>query len=138
MKIQALSPLRQRPLQPLIPPFSIGFTFKPSFLTPTKHAPLHSSFVLFSRSPHSVKFRPSFATVTETDAVVIDDGDTKPGLVNDGDNELGFVNIGYISSVHGLQGEIRVKPATDFPELRFATVMFIFCSFYCVCRYLNC
>ncbi|BAT73560.1 hypothetical protein LR48_Vigan01g038000 [Vigna angularis] len=121
MKIQALSPLLQRPFQPLFPPLSLGFTFKPSFLTPTKHAPLHSSFILFSRSSRSVKFRPSFATVTETEGVVIDDGDTEPGFVNDGDNELGFVNIGYISSVHGIQGEIRVKPATDFPELRFAT-----------------
>ncbi|XP_076897230.1 uncharacterized protein LOC143550478 [Bidens hawaiensis] len=31
-----------------------------------------------------------------------------------------FVEIGYISSVHGLQGEVRVKPSTDFPELRFS------------------
>jgi len=129
MKIQALSPLRQRPFQPLLAPLSLGFTFKPSFLTPNKHAPLHSSFILCSRSSHSVKFRPSFATVTETDGVVIDDGDTEPDLVNDGENEQGFINIGYISSVHGIHGEIRVKPATDFPELRFATVMFIFCSF---------
>ncbi|WVZ26637.1 hypothetical protein V8G54_005181 [Vigna mungo] len=116
MKIQALSPLLQRPFQPLFPPLSLGFTFKPSFVTQTKHA---SSFILFSR--RSAKFHPSFATVTETEGVVIDDGDTEPGFVNEGDNELGFVNIGYISSVHGIQGEIRVKPATDFPELRFAT-----------------
>ncbi|KAL7212636.1 hypothetical protein ACSBR2_015340 [Camellia fascicularis] len=32
----------------------------------------------------------------------------------------GFVEIGYICSVHGLQGEVRVKPNTDFPELRFS------------------
>ncbi|KAI4295369.1 hypothetical protein L6164_035423 [Bauhinia variegata] len=31
-----------------------------------------------------------------------------------------FFDIGYIISVHGLQGELRVKPNTDFPELRFA------------------
>ncbi|CAA6671358.1 unnamed protein product [Spirodela intermedia] len=30
-----------------------------------------------------------------------------------------FVEIGYISSVHGLQGEVRVKSVTAFPELRF-------------------
>nr|GEY89387.1 16S rRNA processing protein RimM [Tanacetum cinerariifolium] len=29
-----------------------------------------------------------------------------------------FVEIGYVSSVHGLQGEVRVKPNTDFPEMR--------------------
>ncbi|XP_022140199.1 uncharacterized protein LOC111010926 [Momordica charantia] len=33
----------------------------------------------------------------------------------------GFVEIGYISNVHGTQGEVRVKPSTDFPELRFST-----------------
>ncbi|XP_059669282.1 uncharacterized protein LOC132314429 [Cornus florida] len=31
-----------------------------------------------------------------------------------------FVEIGYICNVHGLQGEVRVKPSTDFPELRFS------------------
>ncbi|KAJ7968847.1 RimM protein [Quillaja saponaria] len=31
-----------------------------------------------------------------------------------------FVEIGYISNVHGLQGDIRVKTSTDFPELRFS------------------
>lgn len=34
-----------------------------------------------------------------------------------------FVEIGYICSVHGLQGEVRVKPRTDFPELRFSKVL---------------
>ncbi|CAJ1938428.1 unnamed protein product [Sphenostylis stenocarpa] len=120
MKIRALS--AQLLFQPLLPPLSLGFTFKPSFLTPIKHSPSHSSFILCSRSSsHSVKFRPSFVTVTQTHGVVIEDGDTKPDFVNNDENELGFVNIGYISSVHGIQGEIRVKPATDFPQLRFST-----------------
>ncbi|KAM4101115.1 hypothetical protein ACJW30_05G118900 [Castanea mollissima] len=34
--------------------------------------------------------------------------------------ESGFVEIGYISNVHGLEGEIRVKTSTGFPELRFS------------------
>lgn len=34
--------------------------------------------------------------------------------------ESEFVEVGYISNVHGLQGEISVKPTTDFPELRFS------------------
>ncbi|CAM8924222.1 unnamed protein product [Rhodiola kirilowii] len=34
--------------------------------------------------------------------------------------EGAFVEIGYISSVHGLQGEVRVKSMTDFQELRFS------------------
>lgn len=120
MQIQALPPALQRPFQP---PLSLGFPFKPYFLTPTKHAPWHStnnSFVLYSRFLHAVKFRRSFATVTATtDEAVIDDSYTT-------NNERGFVNIGYISSVHGIQGEIRVKPATDFPRLRFSTVMIFF------------
>ncbi|KAJ9565687.1 hypothetical protein OSB04_001653 [Centaurea solstitialis] len=37
-----------------------------------------------------------------------------------GETESQFVEIGYISSVHGLQGEVRVKTNTDFPELRFS------------------
>ena len=36
--------------------------------------------------------------------------------------ESDFVDIGYISDVHGLQGEIRVKHNTGFPNLRFGTV----------------
>ncbi|CAL1400720.1 unnamed protein product [Linum trigynum] len=31
-----------------------------------------------------------------------------------------FVEVGYLSSVHGLHGEICVEPTTDFPELRFS------------------
>ncbi|XP_078445793.1 16S rRNA processing protein RimM family [Wolffia australiana] len=31
-----------------------------------------------------------------------------------------FVEVGYISSVHGLQGEVRVRSSTAFPEVRFA------------------
>ncbi|KAL2343224.1 hypothetical protein Fmac_004509 [Flemingia macrophylla] len=111
MQIQAL-PLALR--SPFQPPFSLQFTFKPSFPSPAKHAPCppHSHTTHFSRLLHSDKFR-SVPTVTATDEVVIDDGDTA--------DEPGFVNIGYISSVHGVQGEIRVKPTTDFPQLRFST-----------------
>ncbi|KAK1327167.1 hypothetical protein QJS10_CPA01g01635 [Acorus calamus] len=31
-----------------------------------------------------------------------------------------FIEIGYVSSVHGLDGELRVKATTDFPETRFS------------------
>ncbi|KAK3002027.1 hypothetical protein RJ639_020911 [Escallonia herrerae] len=34
--------------------------------------------------------------------------------------ESDFVEIGSICGVHGLQGEVRVKGSTDFPELRFS------------------
>ncbi|XP_047338045.1 uncharacterized protein LOC124941739 isoform X2 [Impatiens glandulifera] len=37
------------------------------------------------------------------------------------EEESEFIETGYISGVHGLQGEVRVKPKTDFHELRFST-----------------
>uniref|UniRef100_A0A7N1A3Z8 16S rRNA processing protein RimM n=4 Tax=Kalanchoe fedtschenkoi TaxID=63787 RepID=A0A7N1A3Z8_KALFE len=50
--------------------------------------------------------RAAASSVAESSDVVLEDG--------------GFVEIGYISSVHGLQGEVRVKSMTDFQELRFS------------------
>ncbi|XP_075481676.1 uncharacterized protein LOC142522282 [Primulina tabacum] len=43
-----------------------------------------------------------------------------PELVGTNSSTLGFIETGYISGVHGLQGEVRVKPSTDFPDLRFS------------------
>ncbi|MFQ6625932.1 hypothetical protein Gotur_005250 [Gossypium turneri] len=40
-------------------------------------------------------------------------------MIEASQNLSSFVEIGYISSVHGLQGEIYIRPNTDFPELRF-------------------
>ncbi|XP_043699697.1 uncharacterized protein LOC122650353 [Telopea speciosissima] len=40
-------------------------------------------------------------------------------VVETSTNESEFVEIGYIAAAHGLQGELRVQPSTDFPELRF-------------------
>ncbi|KAJ0797292.1 putative 16S rRNA processing protein RimM [Helianthus annuus] len=45
---------------------------------------------------------------------------TQETVVEASEIESQYVEIGYISSVHGLQGEVRVKPNTDFPELRFS------------------
>ncbi|KAK4440117.1 60S ribosomal protein L32-1 [Sesamum alatum] len=41
-------------------------------------------------------------------------------LVETTSSASGFVGTGYIFGVHGLQGEVRVKPSTDFPDLRFS------------------
>ncbi|GJS27145.1 16S rRNA processing protein RimM [Tanacetum coccineum] len=46
------------------------------------------------------------------------DGKTTQETVEVDKTDSQFVEIGYISSVHGLQGEVRVKPNTDFPEMR--------------------
>lgn len=37
-------------------------------------------------------------------------------------DESEFIEVGYIAGVHGLHGELRVKPTTDFHELRFSNV----------------
>ena len=37
--------------------------------------------------------------------------------------EDGMVEVGYISGAHGVRGDVLVSPRTDFPELRFATVL---------------
>ncbi|CAN8245875.1 unnamed protein product [Cochlearia groenlandica] len=42
---------------------------------------------------------------------------TSSGSSNNG---LEFVEVGFLSGVHGLQGEICIKPNTDFPDLRFS------------------
>ncbi|XP_061362563.1 uncharacterized protein LOC133306282 [Gastrolobium bilobum] len=109
MQIQALPttlPTSQRPFQALIPlslsRFNYNFTVKRCLLTPTKRLPLHS---------HTHLTVTATATATQEDVVVVDPTN----------NEIGFVEIGYISSVHGLQGEIRVKSISDFPQLRFST-----------------
>lgn len=89
--------ISQRPFLTHIPT-SLGGTFhrfKP--FSPTKHFPIHF---------HPLKA----ATTTHHEPVVV--------VV---DNEPRFVDIGYVSGVHGFQGDVRVKPNTDFPELRFST-----------------
>lgn len=41
-------------------------------------------------------------------------------IVETSNGDIDFVEVGYVSDVHGLEGEIRVKHNTDFPDLRFA------------------
>lgn len=114
MQMASTLPTSQRPLPcyralGLVPSFpsSINFNFNPS-LTITSS----------TTTPPPKHFRTtSTASATPTQEVVVVDN-------NKDKNELeseGFVDIGYISSIHGLQGEIRVKPTTDFPQLRFST-----------------
>lgn len=54
-------------------------------------------------------------------------------IVKASNGDLDFVEIGYVSDVHGLEGEIRVKHNTDFPDLRFATV----CTVLLILRFLR-
>lgn len=63
-------------------------------------------------------FAVASATASATDEAVLDSVSDSEG----GNKELGFVDVGYVAGVHGVQGEIRVKPVTDFPQLRFSTV----------------
>jgi 16S rRNA processing protein RimM len=41
-------------------------------------------------------------------------------IVETGFDELELVEVGYICAVHGIRGEVRIKPNTGFPELRFS------------------
>lgn len=45
--------------------------------------------------------------------------ETQIGEAESDADDIQFVEAGYICNVHGLRGEVRVKPATDFPEERF-------------------
>ncbi|CAI8618749.1 unnamed protein product [Vicia faba] len=83
----------QRAFHPLIPPsLGINYTF------PFKHAPIP-----FHSLTQTSAVKP---ITTHHEAVVV---------------EPRFIDIGYVSGVHGFQGDVRVKPNTDFPQLRFST-----------------
>ncbi|KAG9447502.1 hypothetical protein H6P81_013630 [Aristolochia fimbriata] len=81
---------------------------KPPAIQSTPWMKMHFSCSLLSRRSVSSPLR----TTAELHSVV--EGEGAP-------EESEFIEIGYICNVHGLQGELRVKPTTDFPELRFST-----------------
>ncbi|XP_010494824.1 PREDICTED: uncharacterized protein LOC104771905 [Camelina sativa] len=45
---------------------------------------------------------------------------TQEAVETSSDSGLDLVEVGFLSGVHGLQGEICIKPNTDFPDLRFS------------------
>ncbi|XP_023758130.1 uncharacterized protein LOC111906602 isoform X1 [Lactuca sativa] len=77
------------------------------FVAPFRNPICFSHLILSSLKLHPIRISSLHATATQ-ETVEVDETASQ------------FVEIGYISSVHGLQGEVRVKPNTDFPELRFA------------------
>ncbi|KAI7738927.1 hypothetical protein M8C21_031813 [Ambrosia artemisiifolia] len=79
------------------------------FLTPFKPSKCFSRRTLTCIKPHPIPISSSLHPTTATQETV-----------EASEIESQYVEIGYISSVHGLQGEVRVKPSTDFPELRFS------------------
>ncbi|GAU18774.1 hypothetical protein TSUD_80630 [Trifolium subterraneum] len=98
--------------RPLIPPSLSGIItytrFKPFFQT--KHFPIPF---------HSLTQTSVVKAITiNHEAVIADDNNN---ISNDDNDEPRFIDIGYVSGVHGFQGDVRVKPKTDFPELRFST-----------------
>ncbi|XP_016507946.2 uncharacterized protein LOC107825588 isoform X1 [Nicotiana tabacum] len=78
---------------------SIGHLTNPSSF------PAQSSFKIFHVRQSTLPLR--HCTATEE-------------ILETSETEGVFVETGYIYSVHGLQGEVRVKAETDFPELRFS------------------
>ncbi|PNX57272.1 ribosome maturation factor rimM [Trifolium pratense] len=100
--------------RPLIPPSLSGIItytrFKPFFQSKHFPIPFHS----LTQQTSVVKA----ITINNHEAVVAENNN----ISNDDNNEPKFIDIGYVSGVHGFQGDVRVKPNTDFPELRFSTV----------------
>ncbi|KFK31467.1 hypothetical protein AALP_AA6G116000 [Arabis alpina] len=45
---------------------------------------------------------------------------TQKAIETSSNSGLDLVEVGFLSGVHGLQGEICIKPNTDFPDLRFS------------------
>ncbi|VVB08154.1 unnamed protein product [Arabis nemorensis] len=45
---------------------------------------------------------------------------TQEAIETSSNSGLDLVEVGFLSGVHGLQGEICIKPNTDFPDLRFS------------------
>ncbi|XP_076960368.1 uncharacterized protein LOC143636738 [Bidens hawaiensis] len=76
-------------------------------LSPFRNSKCFNRITLSSMKLRSIRMSSLHATATQ-ETVEVSEIDSQ------------FVEIGYISSVHGLQGEVRVKPSTDFPELRFS------------------
>ncbi|XP_024962424.1 uncharacterized protein LOC112502675 isoform X2 [Cynara cardunculus var. scolymus] len=77
------------------------------FLAPIRNPKRFNQLTLSSLKVRPIRISSLHATATQETVEV-------------GETESQFVEIGYISSVHGLQGEVRVKTNTDFPELRFS------------------
>ncbi|XP_068658394.1 uncharacterized protein [Aristolochia californica] len=85
--------------------FTASLFLKPSAIQSTPWMKTHFSCSLFSRNRLSTPLR-KVHSVVECESIP---------------DESEFIEIGYICNVHGLQGELRVRPTTDFPELRFST-----------------
>ncbi|XP_074269723.1 uncharacterized protein LOC141592793 [Silene latifolia] len=91
--------------------FKYPLAFSPSYSIPHPFHTSKSSSSPFSwrfhclQATHGLRVPPLCSTVTTE-------------IVETSEEELEFVEVGYISDVHGLQGEVRVKHNTDFPELR--------------------
>ncbi|CAH8383580.1 unnamed protein product [Eruca vesicaria subsp. sativa] len=100
------TPITFTPVQLFHPNTSLHFTtleLSPS-VSALSRAPCHFSLV-------GARRRCSF-TVRSTA--------TEEAVETSSDSKLDLVEVGFLSGVHGLQGEICIKPNTDFPDLRFS------------------
>ncbi|CAN1283300.1 Ribosome maturation factor RimM [Linum perenne] len=103
--VSLLRPSNLPPCHHRFPPFAAAFpaAIAPPLLdfpaTQFRAQPLRSNFLAAS---------PLHSTAT-MDAVETDKSGSE------------FVEVGYVSSVHGVHGEICLEPSTDFAELRLAT-----------------
>ncbi|KAG1346858.1 Ribosome maturation factor RimM [Cocos nucifera] len=109
-------PPRPSLLSPPSPPLS---------LLPLSRTPLWipSSFRLPTKTPFdssSRRFRPVSLPVFSSGAPVVAEAAIGSRGVEEEEVEGSkFLEVGYISTTHGIRGELRVVSSTDFPELRF-------------------
>ncbi|ESQ39789.1 hypothetical protein EUTSA_v10000812mg [Eutrema salsugineum] len=95
-----------KPFQLLNPNISLHFpTFELSpSVSSLSRSPCHFSLV-------RARGKSSFIVRSTATQEVVETSDT---------SGLDLVEVGFLSGVHGLQGEICIKPNTDFPDLRFS------------------
>ncbi|KAH6825580.1 hypothetical protein C2S53_017552 [Perilla frutescens var. hirtella] len=84
----------------------------PFTLIPKNQTNSSPKFSFSSKLPISLHIRPLSHVISHSTAAI--------DLVKTTPSASAFVETGYIYGVHGFRGEVRVKPSTDFPDLRFS------------------
>ncbi|KAF8018919.1 hypothetical protein BT93_H3726 [Corymbia citriodora subsp. variegata] len=104
------------------PPMATAPTTAQAFfsLRPSRAAHVRSRLHRAASSPSRVRLPPRRSRVRPPQVASPLQSTAIQETVESSTTESGLVEIGYLSSVHGLQGEIYVKSSTDFPELRFS------------------